>query len=117
MRLLRDPTLHFCAVWLTAPIFALVGTSLNRPSNALSASLAGWFLTLSLWSAFGIRSVVYQWKALPHSSEGRWPDLSRTTGIELRILVSVSLVTLFSFLAALIVFGLLTVQCFRGVLL
>lgn len=107
MRLLRNPTLHFCIVWLTAPIFALVGTSLDRPSNALSASLAGWFLTLSLWSIFGIRSARYQWKSLPRSAEGRRPDLLRTSGTELRILVTVTLVTLFSFLAALIVFGLL----------
>lgn len=107
MRLLRDPTLHFFVVWLMAPILAIVGTSLDRPSNDLSAPLAGWFLTLSLWSGFGIRSVVYQWQALPRSPKGQWPDLSRTTGIELCVLVSVSLVTLFSFVAAVVVFGLL----------
>ncbi|WP_296751719.1 hypothetical protein [Roseiflexus sp.] len=30
MRRLHDPTLHFFVVWLLAPIFAIVGASLDQ---------------------------------------------------------------------------------------
>ncbi|WP_041333648.1 hypothetical protein [Roseiflexus sp. RS-1] len=110
MRLLRDPTLHFFVVWLLAPIFAIVGASLDRAAWDLSATLVGWLITFSLWSGFGIRSVVYQWKALPRSPRKRWPDLSRTTAIELHLLTGTGLVTLVSSIAALIVCGLLIID-------
>jgi hypothetical protein len=104
-RRLRDPTLHFFVVWLLAPIFAIVGASLDCAAWDLSATLVGWLITFSLWSGFGIRSVVYQWKALPRSPRKRWPDLSRTTSVELRLLTGIGLVTLLSSVAALIVCG------------
>jgi hypothetical protein len=110
MRLLRDPTLHFFVVWLLAPIFAIVGASLDRAAWDLSATLVGWLITFSLWSGFGIRSVVYQWKALPRSPRKRWPDLSRTTAIELHLLTGTGLVTLVSSIAALMVCGLLIID-------
>jgi len=110
MRLLRDPTLHFFVVWLLAPIFAIVGASLDCAAWDLSATLVGWLITLSLWSGFGIRSVVYQWKALPHSPQKRWPDLSRITAIELNLLTGIGLVTLVSSIAAMIVCGLLIID-------
>ncbi|MBO9343406.1 MAG: hypothetical protein J7454_15710 [Roseiflexus sp.] len=110
MRLLRDPTLHFFVVWLLAPIFAIVGASLDCAACDLSATLVGWLITLSLWSGFGIRSVVYQWKALPHSPQKRWPDLSRITAIELNLLTGIGLVTLVSSIAAMIVCGLLIID-------
>jgi hypothetical protein len=109
-RRLRDPTLHFFVVWLLAPIFAIVGASLDRAAWDLSATLVGWLITLSLWSGFGIRSVVYQWKALPRSPRKRWPDLSRITAIELNLLTGIGLVTLVSSIAALMVCGLLIVD-------
>ncbi len=62
-------------------------------------------ITFSLWSGFGIRSVVYQWKALPRSPQKRWPDLSRTTAIELNLLTGIGLVTLLSSVADLMVCG------------
>jgi len=109
-RRLRDPTLHFFVVWLLAPIFAIVGASLDCAAWDLSATLVGWLITFSLWSGFGIRSVVYQWKALPHSPQKRWPNLSRITAIELSLLTGISLVTLVSSIAALIVCGLLIID-------
>jgi len=109
MQLLRDPTLHFFVIWLLAPIFAMVGASLDSAADDLSATLVGWFATLSLWSGFGIRSVVHQWKAMPRSPQARRPDLSKTTFIELNLLIGISLVTLLSSLAAVVVFGLLMI--------
>ncbi len=105
MRHLHNPTLHFFVVWLLAPIFAIVGASLNKSACDLSTTQVGWLITFSLWSGFGIRSVAYQWKALPRSSRKRWPDLSRTTSVELRLLTGIGLVTLLSSVAALIVCG------------
>lgn len=110
MRLLRDPTLHFLVIWLAAPIFALVGVSMDRPSNDLSTALVGWFVTLCLWSLFGVRSLVYQWKALPRTPSARWPNLSESMGIELRLLIGIGLITLFSSVAAVFVFGLLAID-------
>jgi hypothetical protein len=60
MRRLHDPTLHFFVVWLLAPIFAIVGASLDQSACDLSTTQVGWLITLSLWNGFGIRSVVYQ---------------------------------------------------------
>ncbi len=105
MRHLHNPTLHFFVVWLLAPIFAIVGASLNKSACDLSTTQVGWLITFSLWSGFGIRSVAYQWKALPRSPRKRWPDLSRTTSVELRLLTGIGLVTLLSSVAALIVCG------------
>ncbi len=109
MRHLHNPTLHFFVVWLLAPIFAIVGASLNQSACDLSTTQVGWLITFSLWSGFGIRSVVYQWKALPRSPQKRWPDLSRITAIELNLLTGIGLVTLVSSIAALIVCGLLII--------
>ena len=92
-------------VWLLAPIFAIVGASLDQSACDLSTTQVGWLITFSLWSGFGIRSVAYQWKALPRSPRKRWPDLSRTTSVELRLLTGIGLVTLLSSVAALIVCG------------
>ncbi len=41
MRRLRDPTLHFFVVRPCAPIFAIVGASLDRAACDLSATLVG----------------------------------------------------------------------------
>jgi predicted MFS family arabinose efflux permease len=71
--------------------------------------LAGWLVTFSLLSIFGIRSIVYQWKAMPRKHQEQWPDLSRTPTIELRLLIGIGLLTLLSFIAALIVCGLLII--------
>lgn len=116
MRLRPDPTLHFLLVWPGAPVFAIIGASLDRPSNPVSTSLAGWLLTLVLWSVFGVRSVIHQWNALPREPWARWPDLSRALAVELSLLVGVSLIALLSALATLVVFGLLVVQITRALI-
>ncbi len=54
-------------VWLLAPIFAIVGASLDQSAFDLPTTQVGWLITFSLWSGFGIRNVAYQWKALPRS--------------------------------------------------
>jgi hypothetical protein len=116
VRLLQDPTLHFFLVWLGAPIFAIIGVSLDKPANPVSISLAGWLATLVLWSAFGIRSVIHQWKALPRSPGARRPDLSRALSVELLLLVGVGSVTLLTAVAAVFMFGLLAAQITRTLL-
>lgn len=110
MRLLRDPTLHFFFALLGVPLVAMIGVSLDRPSNQVSTGLASWLVTLVLWSAFGIRSVIHQWNALPHSPTKPWPDLSQAPGVELRLLIGVGLITLVSVITAIILFGLLATQ-------
>ncbi len=110
MRLLHDPTLHFLLVWPGAPVLAMIGVSLDSPTNPVSTGLAGWLLTLLLWSVFGVRSVIYQWNALPRDPGTRRPDLSRALAVELGLLAGVCLTTLLSSLAALLVFGLLVAQ-------
>lgn len=116
MRLLQDPTLHFFLVWLGAPIFAIIGVSLDRPSNRVSTGLAGWLITFVLWSALGMRSVIHQWRALPRSPGARRPDLSRVLFVEVRLLVGVGLVTLLAAVAAVVVFGLLAAQIAHALL-
>lgn len=110
---MHDPTLHFFFALLGAPIFAMIGVSLDRTSNQVSNSVAGWLVTLVLWSAFGIRSVIHQWNALPRSSTKQWPDLSQAPGLELRLLIGVGLITLVSVMATILLFGLLAVQIFQ----
>ncbi|MCS6909945.1 MAG: hypothetical protein NZM11_05175 [Anaerolineales bacterium] len=116
MRLLQDPTLHFFLVWLGAPIFAIIGVSLDRPAYPVSTGLAGWLITFVLWNALGVRSVSHQWRALPRSSGARRPDLSRAFGAEMRLLVGVGLVTFLAAVAALIVSALLMVQITQALL-
>lgn len=110
MRLLHDPTLHFFFALLGAPLVAMIGVSLDRSSNQVSTGVAGWFVTLVIWSTLGIRSVLHQWNALPRSPTKQWPDLSQTPGIELRLLVGIGLITLTSAIAAIILFALLATQ-------
>ncbi len=113
---MHDPTLHFFFALLGAPIFAMIGVSFDRPSNQISNSVAGWLVTLVLWSAFGIRSVIHQWNALPRSSTKQWTDLSQAPGLELRLLIGVGLITLISAIAAIILFGLLAAQIIQTLL-
>jgi hypothetical protein len=116
MRLLHNPTLHFLVILILAPIFAVVGTSLDCADWDLSATLAGWLVTLSLLSIFGIRSIVYQWKAIPRKYQERWSDLLRAFGIELRLLMGIGLVTLFSLIAALIICGFLILSIVNAII-
>ncbi len=116
MRRLHDPTLHFLLIWPGAPVLAMIGASLDGPSNPVSTSLAGWLLTLVLWSVFGARSVIHQWNNLPRKPRARWPELSQALAVELSLLVGIGLITLVSALAALVVFGLLAVQMTRAVI-
>ncbi|MCX7789958.1 MAG: hypothetical protein N2378_04895 [Chloroflexaceae bacterium] len=116
MRLLHDPTLHFLLVWPSAPVLAIIGDTLDRPSNPVSTSHAGWLATLALWSVFGARSVIHQWNALPRSPGARWPELSRALTVELSLLVGTGLITLVAALATLVVFGLLAIQMTRALI-
>jgi hypothetical protein len=100
---------------MVAPIFAIVGTSLDCADCNPSATLVGWLATLSVLSIFGARSIAYQWNAMPRKPQESWPDLSRTRKIELRLLIGIGLVTLFSLIAALIVCGLLIVSIARAI--
>ncbi|MCS6938474.1 MAG: hypothetical protein RMJ55_02915 [Roseiflexaceae bacterium] len=108
--IMRDPTLHFFLVLLGSPICAIIGVSLDQPSNQVSTSLVGWLVTLVLCSVFGIRSVIHQWNALPCSPTKQWPDLSQALGIRLRLLIGVGLIALVSAMATVLLFGLLAVQ-------
>lgn len=91
-------------------MFAIIGVSLDRPSNHVSTGVAGWLVTLVLWSGFGVRSVIHQWNALPRSPTKQWPDLSQAPGLELLLLIGIGLITLISVIAAILLFGLLTTQ-------
>ncbi|MCA9900036.1 MAG: hypothetical protein H6654_16700 [Ardenticatenaceae bacterium] len=66
-KIFRDPTLQFIISLLVAPLFAILGTSVGTAGAALPLSLAGWLVTLIIWSFFAIRSARHQWRQLPRA--------------------------------------------------
>lgn len=106
MRLFFDPTLQFLFILLLAPLCAMLSASLESSQNTFSTELAGWLVTLSLWSFFAIRSVRHQWKSMKRSQSNGWHYLLQRP-IELRLLVGVSVCAVIATLAGVVVAALL----------
>jgi len=101
---LRNPTLQFIISLLVAPLFAILGTSVGNAETALPLSLAGWLVTLIVWSFFAIRSARHQWR-----TGSRAPF----SGIDLRLRVGITFFAVVVVITAVIVAVLLVVALIR----
>ena len=102
MQIMRDPTLQFIISLVVAPLFAILGVSLAGAST----SLAGWLVTLCLWSFFAVRSARHLWQSLA---------CAPLTSIEMRLLVGITLFAALITAAALIVAALLIADVTEGI--
>ena len=91
---MRDPTLQFIVSLFVAPLFAILGVSLDGAFT----SLAGWLVTLCLWSFFAVRSARHLWQSLARAP---------LTAIEIRLLVGITVFAALVTAAAVVVAALL----------
>jgi hypothetical protein len=97
MQIMRDPTLQFIISLVVAPLFAIVGVSLA----GASASLAGWLVTLCLWSFFAVRSARHLWQSLARAP---------LTSIEMRLLAGITVFAVIISVTAVVVAILLLIE-------
>jgi hypothetical protein len=109
---MRDPTLQFFLVLLTAPLCAMMGVSTSHLTD-FPISYAGWFITLCLCSLFAARSARHLWRKLPSQPGGKQLGLWAIYSIELRLLVGVTTFALLTAVIALVVLVLLLLNLWR----
>lgn len=112
MTWLRHPTAQFFVAFVLAPVFAALGDVLDSPSSPVSMRWLGWLITLTLWAAFGIRSVRYEWQRLPRAPGSRRLSLTTASLLEFKALFAIALITVLSAAAALTLSGVLAAQLF-----
>lgn len=103
MRILRNPTLQFLIVLLLSPLFAIAGESVSGASSRLDTSLLGWFITLTLITIFGIRSVHYQRLEIVQIAKKSGLRWWQVNFFRTRLLAGIGTVSLFAFIAALVI--------------